>query len=265
MKNKIMIVALGGTIGSKKGEFISLDENNLKILCYYHNDNVEFHSLSPFSILSESLCVDNWQILFDCIDSIDFSGYDGVIILHGSDTLAYTAAMVGNAYPDKNIVLVAADKPPEDPDSNGVANFGMAVEHLLSGGQGVYVSYDRLMPALCVTSAGIDDKFLVLDSTLPPVNSRNIIAKNVLIANAYVNMDCCNYCLDNVDAVLIGMFHSATVPQGAKDLAHRAKSMGIPCCFVTHRLSADYATARGIDNILTGCTMENAYARMLLD
>lgn len=264
MKKRIMIVALGGTIGSKKGDFISLDDNNLKILRYYHNDDVEFDSVSPFSILSENLCVDNWQMLFDCIDSIDFAKYDGVIILHGSDTLAFSAAMVGNAYPNESIVLVAADKPLEDCSSNGVSNFAGAVEHLLSGRRGVYVSYDRIMPALCVTGAGIDDKFLTLDSTLPPVNSRNILAKNVLIANAYVNMNCSNYCLDNVDAVLIGMFHSATVSPGAKALADRAKSMGIPCCFVTHKLSADYATAKDIDNILLGCTMENAYARMLL-
>lgn len=264
MKQKIMVVALGGTIGSTIGDSISLDSNNLKILDYYENDDIIFNTTSPYSVLSENTSIQNWEQLFHCLDSIDYSQYLGVIILHGSDTLAYTAAMVGNAYSHRSIVLVAADKPLEDDSSNGVANFSMAVEHLLTGASGVYVAYDRLMPALCVTSAGVDDHFLALDSTLPAVDSSDIYPKNILVVQPYVGMSAHSYDLDSVDAVLIGMYHSATVPPTAKELSSLAASRGIPCHYVTHRLSADYESAQDINNIIYGCTMENAYARLLL-
>lgn len=264
MKRKILVVALGGTIGSTVNGCISLDGNNLRILQYYDNDSVQFKGVSPFAVLSENMSIALWRQLFTFLSSVDYDQYDGVIILHGSDTLAYTAAMVGNAFSDKRIVLVAADRPPECPDSNGVGNFAMAVEHILSGKTGVFVAYNRITDALCITSAGIDDDFLSIDGTLPPLVSRTISDRRVIVIQPYVNIDFDCYNTDNIDAVLIGMYHSATVPQSAVSFSRRMRARNIPCYFVTHRQSADYETAEDIDNIIFSCTMENAYARMLL-
>ena len=264
MKRKILVVALGGTIGSTVNGCISLDGNNLRILQYYDRDGVQFEGVSPFAVLSENMCVDLWRQLFAFLSSVDYDRYDGVIILHGSDTLAYTAAMVGNAFSDRRIVLVAADKPLECPDSNGVANFALAVEHILGGKTGVFASYNRMMDSLCITSAGMDDDFLSVDGTLPPLGSRTISDRRILVIQPYVNMDFDCYNTDNIDAVLIGMYHSATVPQNAVSFSRRMRARRIPCYFVTHRQSADYETAQDIDNIIFSCTMENAYARLLL-
>ena len=73
----------------------------------------------------------------------DLSGFDGILITHGSDTLSYTAAMAGWILDHLSIpvVLTAADKPLEHPQSNGWENFRAAVELIRTGTPGVYVTY----------------------------------------------------------------------------------------------------------------------------
>ena len=117
---KILVIALGGTIGSVMTDSISLDKNSFKILDYVKDGSVEFSTLSPFAVLSENINTALWKKLIACIDNAKIAQYDGVIILHGSDTLSYTSALIGNAYPNEKIVLTAADKPLEDRESNGV-------------------------------------------------------------------------------------------------------------------------------------------------
>lgn len=261
---KILVIGLGGTIGSVKTDSIGLDKNNLKILDFCRRDGVEFIGISPFSILSENMCIDLWKQLIEFLEGIDFNQYRGVIILHGSDTLAYTAALIANAFPDKPIVFAAADKPVEDKDSNGIDNFNAAVDFIISGTNSVYVSYDKIMKAECVTSADIHDEFLSLEKTLPPIDSKIIYDKNILIVNPYVGINFKNYNLDNIDGVLICMYHSATVPNNTKAFCEKFTKQNIPYYFVTHKASADYETARDIEPILFNCTVENAYARLLL-
>lgn len=258
---KILVIALGGTIGSVKAECVSLDKNNLKILDYCKYDNVEYEGVSPFSVLSENMSISLWRELVDYLNNVEFKNYTGVIILHGSDTLAYTSALIGNAFCDNNIVLVAADKPIEDKESNGIDNFNMAVNHLLSGTKGVYVSYNKIMPAVAVTSAGVDDEFDCIPAVCEYVNSRKIYDRNILVINSYVGINIDNYNINNADAVLIGMFHSATVPSCLVELSEK---VDIPVYFVTHKSSADYETAKGIKNIIYNSTIENAYAKLLL-
>ncbi len=258
---KILVVATGGTIGSVKNGTIGLDDNNLKIVEHCRRDNIELVGVSPYSVLSENIGIEHWQALLDTLQSVDYCEYDGVIVLHGSDTLAYTSAIIGNAFADRSIVLVAADKPIEDEDSNGIQNFNLALDMLEKGVDSPIVCYDTVHSALGITSADINDKFYSIDTDLAPVNSRTIFSKNILVIKAYPTIDMSVYNMDNVDAVIVDMFHSATVPDGVKSFA---KDSDTPFYFVTHKASADYDTAQDIDGIVYNCTVENAFARLLL-
>lgn len=259
-----MVIGLGGTIGSVKGKSIGLDKNNLKVIDCCNRSDIAFVGNSLFSVLSENISIKHWKRLIDYLSDIEFRKYRGVIILHGSDTLAFTASIIANAFPNEHIVFAAADKPIEDEESNGINNFNAAADCLLSGNCGVFVSYNGIHKGDCIASANINDEFVSLDSTLPPVNSRILYNKNILIVNPYVEINFNNYNMDNLDGVLINMFHSATVPESAKEFSKALKQKNIPCFFVTHKKSADYETAQGLDNIIFNCTVENAYARMLL-
>lgn len=258
---RILTVGLGGTIGSVKKDSIALDSNALKILDRVHYEDVELIGDSPFSVLSENMTVRLWKELISYIDSIDFCSFDSVIILHGSDTLAFTASIIANAFPDKSIVLTASDKPIEDESSNGIRNFEDAVLAVKHGVHSPMVSYDGLFKADCITSADVQDKFISIDKTLEPLNSKIIYDKNILLINAYVGINAGNYNFDYADAVLVNMYHSATVPC---EFAHELAKTGKPVYYVTHKQSADYESTAGIKNIIKNCTPENAYARILL-
>lgn len=258
---KILVIGLGGTIGSVKTESIGLDNNNLKILDYVKFEDFEFQGVSPFSILSENMSVSLWKKLLSYLDSVDFEKYAGTIVLHGSDTLAFTSSIVANAFPNEKIVLVAADKPIEDKNSNGVANFIMAVDAIRKGVKFPMVAYDNLYRANCITSADVNDKFVAIEDTIPVANIKTILDKKVLIINAYVGMDLAYYNLNNVDAVLVNMYHSATVPTSFAEQIGQAQ---IPVYYVTHKSSADYETANGLGNIIYNCTIENAFAKIML-
>ena len=260
---KILLIGTGGTIACTKGDTIHLD-TPFKILDYVSFENVEFESVSPFTVLSENMSIKIWKRLIDYLSVVDFSQYAGVIILHGSDTLAFTSSIIANAFSNERIVFVAADKPVENEGSNGIRNFNDAVEYLLCENLGVSVSYNGIHRADAITSANINDEFCSLELTLPPLNSKIIYDKNILIVNSYVEINFDNYNLDNLNGVLINMYHSATVPDSAKEFSKKLRQKNIPCYFVTHKQSADYETAQGIDNIIFNCTIENAYARMLL-
>lgn len=265
VQNKILVIALGGTIGSVKSDSISLDSNNLKILDYADKSCAEFVGTSPFSVLSENMTIDLWKRLISFVDSIDFSAYRGVIILHGSDTLAFTSSIIANAFPSKKIVFVASDKPIEDSTSNGIKNFNNAVELILNGDICCpMVSYNGIFYADAITSANIHDEFIALDTRIAPVNSKNINDKNILVVYPYVNINPNNYNLENVDAVLIAMYHSATVPQNIVEFSKQLEKKGIEYHFVTHKASADYETASTLKNIIFNSTVENAYAQILL-
>lgn len=258
---KILVVALGGTIGSIWGKKITPDKNPLKVLDYYKG-NAEFECISPFVCLSENMTRELWQELINCLDSINFDSYEGVIILHGSDTLAYTSAIIANAFWNKNIVLVAADKPIECKDSNGIKNFEAAVEHLLSHKDGVYVSYNGIKKGDCVTSADINDEFKCIKSTIPPAKKKKVSNKNVLIIKPFVGINLKSINTDLLDGVIFEMYHSATVP---KEIIEFSSKLNCPYIFVTHKKSADYESAIGIKNIVFECTVENAYAHMILE
>lgn len=261
--HKILVVGTGGTIASVKGSSIHLD-NPFKILDYVQYKNVSFDCASPFSVLSENINFDLWQRLTDYLYSVDFDKYTGVIILHGSDTLAYTGALLGNLFYDKSIVLVAADKPLEDISSNGVENFEKAVEFICDRVKGVYISYNGLFRGVRTVSAGENDRFVSAGKKPEPLSNPVITPKNILVIRPYVNIDYANYNLDGVDVVLHTMYHSATAPENVKQFIKKCRERDIPFYFVTPRSSAEYETAKDFDSIIFNSTLENAFARIVL-
>lgn len=247
MSNKILVVGTGGTIGSIRGERIHLDAP-LKILDYVSIDNADFECVPLFEILSENMDFDHWQILTDYIAGVDFEKYRGVIILHGSDTLSFTGALLANLFYDKPIVLVASDKPLEDKTANGIPNFKNAVKYILNGIDRVHISYDKIYQ--------VENK--------KPLESPALHKKSILAISPYVGINYSSYSLDGVDVVLHTMYHSATAPENVKAFIERCKSSNIPFYFVTENSSADYESARDFNNIIFNSTLESAYARLLL-
>jgi L-asparaginase len=244
---KILVIGTGGTIGCVRGDNIHLDKP-FKILDYMSFDDVEFECVSPFTILSENMDFEHLKVLIDFIGAIDFNSYNGVILLHGSDTLKFSGSIIANAFYDKPIVLVASDKPVEDKTANGFKNFEMAVNAICDGINAVYISYDEFYR--------VENKKALEHPVFTP--------KNILVIPSYVGIDYSNYNLDSVDIVLHTMYHSATAPQNVKDFIAKCKEKNIPFYFVTENSSASYESSKDFENIIFNSTLESAYARILL-
>lgn len=151
------MIFTGGTIGStREDRWISTDPNkNYTLIQQYQKQTchrVDFTCLNPFTLLSEDMTGDSLrslgQAVLDCIGSQcttdPDTAYDGIIITHGSDTIQYSAAMLGYALGDLPlpVLLVCSNYVLEDPRANGLANFSAAVDFIASGsGNGVFVPY----------------------------------------------------------------------------------------------------------------------------
>jgi L-asparaginase len=135
---KIKVLFTGGTIGSQfMGSVLNVTERAVPLLFSSYKNirpscDIEFSSETVFSVLSENMTLSNWKLLYDRIIELKTSDIDGIIITHGTDTLAYTASffsfMIGSTnFP---ILLVSSDYPLDDPRSNGISNFIAAVDFI---------------------------------------------------------------------------------------------------------------------------------------
>ncbi len=149
MLNKICVIFTGGTIGSDSdGKNVSLSGASKRMLIEKYRaaegDKVKFDVLAPLNILSENMQRSDLKTLYDCIKSVDYSAYDGIIVTHGTDTLCFTVNWLSLVLCDIPIplVLVSALYPLTDPRSNGVKNFSGAVTFIeKSGLRGVYCAF----------------------------------------------------------------------------------------------------------------------------
>jgi len=101
MKNdkKILIIYTGGTIGmikSERGDYIPSPNyltNKIKNMqIFSHSDIPEFDILEHENLIdSSNLAPYHWELITNDISN-NYDKYDGFIILHGTDTLAYTAS-----------------------------------------------------------------------------------------------------------------------------------------------------------------------------
>lgn len=112
---RILMLATGGTIASKR------DKNGLKPLITsdeilsYVPDTKEFcqtDTLQLFNIDSTNIQPVHWLAIANAIEE-HYGEYDGFVICHGTDTMAYTAAALSYLIQNsrKPIVITGAQKP----------------------------------------------------------------------------------------------------------------------------------------------------------
>ena len=91
---KILFVATGGTIASKKTENGLTPQITPEELISYIPEVekiCEIIAVQPFNLDSSNVVPENWSMLVKVIRE-HYDAFDGFIIAHGTDTMAYTAA-----------------------------------------------------------------------------------------------------------------------------------------------------------------------------
>ena len=115
MKKKILLIATGGTIASKyTKDGLSPQISAEELLEYIPaaGDFCTIDTVQPFSLDSTNVCASHWLELARLIEK-KYEFYDGFVICHGTDTMAYTAAALSYLIQNNRrpIVITGAQKP----------------------------------------------------------------------------------------------------------------------------------------------------------
>ena len=92
----------------------------------------------------------HWEKLVRIIDT-NYQFFDGFVILHGTDTMAYTASALTFMLPGISVpvVFTGSQVPLQDPLSDGPDNMRTAFAMAASGCGGVFVAFDRKIMRGC--------------------------------------------------------------------------------------------------------------------
>lgn len=140
---KIMFIATGGTIASEPTDSGLMPELSADtLLSGIEVPDAEIRAVQPFSLDSTNLAPEHWvQLAVMIRDS--WSEFDGFVIAHGTDTMAYGAAalycLIQN--PDKPIILTGSQLPMNAPGTDAVRNLTDAFRCAEQGKAGVWVCF----------------------------------------------------------------------------------------------------------------------------
>lgn len=143
-KKKILLLATGGTIASSGADGLKpavtvggILSKIPQITSEYCIDSVDLMSLDSTNVQHE-----DWTVIAGAIDKNRLS-YDGAVITHGTDTLAYTASALSFMLLGINIpvVLTGSQLPIEADKTDAYANLSLAFKTASAGYPGVFVSF----------------------------------------------------------------------------------------------------------------------------
>ena len=112
---KILFIATGGTIASLPSEHglaPGISPEKIIEAAPFVRKWCHVDALTVLSLDSTNMQPEYWVKIADCIKT-NYEAYDGFVIAHGTDTMAYTAAALSYLIqkPDKPVVITGSQKP----------------------------------------------------------------------------------------------------------------------------------------------------------
>ena len=151
-KKKILLLTTGGTIASLPGgeglepQRSGVMERELNQLRTYYDIAVQ----DVMCLDSSNIRPEDWQFIARNIFE-NRTGFDGIVVSHGTDTMAYTASAVTFMLPDIDlpVVFTGSQLPLADMLSDGPDNLRTAFAMAASGYPGVFLAFDRKVMLGC--------------------------------------------------------------------------------------------------------------------
>ena len=150
---RILLLTTGGTIASRLTEEGLAPGLDGMTLAHYLGGLPDSYDLTVRDILhldSSNIQPEEWKLIARSVYEAR-EDYDGIVISHGTDTMAYTASVL--SYMVRNIpipvVLTGAQLPIEHPLTDGVDNLRTAFAMASSGKPGVFLAFDRKVMLGC--------------------------------------------------------------------------------------------------------------------
>ncbi len=140
---KILFIATGGTIASgNSGGGLTPEKTAGELLSGIEIPGAEVRAVQPFSLDSTNLTPRHWTELAVLIRD-NWRDYDGFVIAHGTDTMAYGAAalycLIQN--PDKPVIFTGSQLPMGEQGSDAPGNLADAFRCAAQGRAGVRVCF----------------------------------------------------------------------------------------------------------------------------
>lgn len=162
MKKKILLLSTGGTIASVSSEYGLLPgQSGADLLATLGPLPYDVTVQDILRLDSTNIQPEEWQYIATRVYEMR-EGYDGVVITHGTDTMAYTASMLTFMLPgiDLPVVLTGSQLPISNPLSDAPYNLRCALKMAASGRPGIFIAFDRKILLGCrsvkVRTTGFD-------------------------------------------------------------------------------------------------------------
>lgn len=243
---KILLIATGGTIASQKSD------NGLKpqispseLLSYIPSieEVCEVHAHQLLSLDSSNMEPKHWSMIVKCVQD-NYDKYDGFVIAHGTDTMAYTAAglsyMIQNSR--KPIVITGSQKPIDlditDAKTNLLDSFIYASD---DKSQGVVIVFDGKViagtrakkirsksynafdsidfPVLAMIQDGQIMRYIPMEAYQQDVKFYSQINQNIFLLKLIpgISPEILKYVFEHHDAVIVESFGVGGIPKSISE------------------------------------------------
>lgn len=280
MRKKVCIIHTGGTIGMlrtplgyapKEGHMAAVLEN-IPELSSPEMPEVELIEMTPL-LDSSNVSLDEWNRIGQCI-SDRYHDFDGFVVLHGTDTMAYTASALAFMLRGlgKPVVLTGSQIPFSEIRNDARGNLLTAVllaarddlfevclyfgGHLLRGVRATKLSADKLVAFISpnerpLAECGVDiriDFEELLPKPTEPFHFLPFVQQNIAVLKVFpgIQFDIFeNIVTDGLGGIVLEAFGSGNVPMngdnGLSQILKRARDCGTAVVIVTQCL---HGTAR---------------------
>lgn len=163
-KKRILVLATGGTIASQNSEEGLVPSINIKELFASISGITQHYDITAKDILhldSSNIQPEEWKIIANHIYQ-SYHDYDGIIITHGTDTMAYTASVLSFMLQNISIpvVLTGSQLPIHNPLTDAIDNIRCAFAMASTGHPGIFLAFNRKIILGCravkVRTTGFD-------------------------------------------------------------------------------------------------------------
>ncbi len=183
-KKNLLLLTTGGTIASMPGgeglepRSSGVFEREIEQLRTYYDITVQ----DLICLDSSNIRPTEWQLIAEGIWA-NRQLFDGIVVSHGTDTMAYTASAVTFMLPNINIpvVFTGSQLPLADMLSDGSQNLRAAFAMAATGHAGVFLAFDRKIMLGCRAVKVRASGFSAFES----INARY----TALVSNAGLNVD----------------------------------------------------------------------------
>ena len=151
-KQKILLLTTGGTIASLAGSD-GLEPHRSDVMERELNQLRTYYDITVQDVMcldSSNIRPQDWQFIARHIFE-NRAGFDGIVVSHGTDTMAYTASAVTFMLPgiDLPVVFTGSQLPLNDVLSDAPDNLRTAFAMAASGKPGVFLAFDRKVMLGC--------------------------------------------------------------------------------------------------------------------